>query len=88
MNGIWMVEWSGDYADCNGAFSTRDKAIAHIEKEVTRMGLRERDFGLVGEADFGDEPTWGVYEFQPDPAYPDEIGIQSVTYQWYPIDAD
>ena len=84
-NGVWMVEWSCNYSDCNGAFSTRDKAIAYIESEATRMGLRERDFGMVAECE-GDDPSWGVYEFQPNSAY-NETDVQSVSYQWYPIDA-
>lgn len=80
-NGIWMVEWSTDYSDCNGAFSTRDKAIAYIESEATRMGLHERDFGMIAECE-----TWGVYEFQPSSEY-HETDVKSVSYQWYPIDA-
>lgn len=84
-NGVWMVEWTCNYSDCNAAFSTRDKAIGYIRGEAERMGLRRRGFGLVGE-DQGNDPAWGVYEFQPDPAYA-ENDVQSVSYQWYPIDA-
>ena len=85
MNGIWMVEWSDKYNECNGAFSTRDKAISYIESEATRMGLRKRGFSMIAEC-MDDDPTWGIYEFQPDPEY-HETGKQSVSYQWYPIDA-
>ena len=85
MKGIWMVEWSCEYSDYNAAFSTREKAITYIKREAMRMGLYKRDFGMIAECNVGDT-IWGLYEFLPDPEY-NETEMQSVSYQWYPIDA-
>lgn len=86
-NGVWMVQWSVDYSDLDACFSTREKAIAYIEHEAGRIGLHNRDFGLVCEERFkriDGEPAWGVYEFDPSS---DETETQSVSYQYYVIDA-
>lgn len=85
MNGVWMVIWSWEYSDYNAAFSTRDKAIAYIESEATRMGLYKRGFKMIANCNVGDI-IYGLYDFLPDPEHY-ETDLQTVFYQWYPIDA-
>lgn len=88
INGVWMVEWSENYADCNAAFTEKDRAMAYIEAQANRMGLHNRGFNLVEESinkeDDG-KPSWGVYAFFPD-AQCGEKDVQFVQYSRYRLD--
>lgn len=86
-NGVWMVEWSENYADCNAVFTEKDRAAAYIEAQANRMGLHNRGFNLIEESirkDDDGKPNWCIYGFYPDGQY-GETEMQTVSYMWYPL---
>lgn len=61
---VWVIKYS-DYgmSDGNSVFSTREKALAHLDAEFERLKDIWKNRTLIDKDVFDDEPSWYVWSF-------------------------
>ena len=74
---VWVIKYS-DYgmSDGDSVFSTREKALAHLDAEFERLKDIWKNRELIYQDGFHDEPFWYVWSFECISPYKDLIEVQ------------
>ena len=74
---VWVIKYS-DYgmSDGNNVFSTKEKALAHLDAEFERLKDIWKNRVLIDKDIFDDEPSWYIWSFECLCPYKDQIEVQ------------
>jgi hypothetical protein len=74
---VWVIKYS-DYgmSDGDSVFSTREKALAHLDAEFERLKDIWKNRVLIDKDAFDDEPSWYVWSFDCLYSYEGQVEVQ------------
>ena len=74
---VWAIKYS-DYgmSDGDSIFSTKEKALAHLDAEFERLKDIWKNRVLIDKDILDDEPSWYIWSFDCYSPYKDQIEVQ------------
>ena len=74
---VWIIKYS-DYgmSDGDSVFSTKEKALAHLDAEFERLKDIWKNRVLIDKDILDDEPSWYIWSFECLCPYKDLIEVQ------------